>query len=332
MEWQADRSIFIDSCDGAEYPADGAGLEQYGTSIDSDGNLVVNLKRRRGCRRPGGGLTRPVDVLLAQITDTHVVAPDYDGELYVDNNERLRLAVERLLAESVPPDAVVVTGDLTDLGSDEELAIVRRLLEPLPMPVLAVPGNHDKRSSFAAAFTMPWAATDNLSWVFDVGPITVVGLDTLAVNQINDHGEVHHGGEFDDHRARWLDDALSATAGRPTVIAMHHPPFPTGIGWMDDSGLVNHHRFAEVVGAHPHVGRIVCGHMHRCITTTVGGVVCSTGLSTIHQVELNLAADARPQVVCDPPGYQLHALNQGAWVTHTRHFDTGQTVIDPGWA
>lgn len=273
-----------------------------------------------------------MDFLLAQVTDTHIVAPGHPGELYVDNNERLRLAVERLMSESVTPDAVLLTGDLTDLGTDEELAIVRDLLSPLTMPVLVVPGNHDRRASLRQAFAMPWAADDNLSWVVDLGPVTVVGLDTLAANQLDDQGAVRHGGEFDDHRAGWLDEALAGTADRPTAIAMHHPPFPTGIGWMDETGIENSQVFADVVAAHPHVTRIFCGHMHRAITTTVAGVVCSTGLSTIHQVELNLAADARPQVVCDPPGYQLHALSDRAWVTHTRHFDTDEAAIDPGWA
>lgn len=270
--------------------------------------------------------------LLAQITDTHVVAPDHRGELYVDNNDRLRLAVERLLAETVAPDAVLLTGDLTDLGTEEEMAIVAELLEPLTMPVLVVPGNHDLRPSVRTAFDMPWAADDNMSWVVDTGPISVIGFDSLAAEQFDDQGDVRHGGELDDTRARWLDETLAATTGRPTVIAMHHPPFATGIGWMDETGLDDPSRFADIVSVHSHVTRIFCGHLHRSITTTVAGVLCSTGLSTIHQVELNLAPDAPPQVVCDPPGYQLHMFDGHCWVTHTRHFDTGRAVIDPGWA
>lgn len=43
VQWQADSALFVDSCDGTEYPADGEGLQQYGTSIDADGNLVINL-------------------------------------------------------------------------------------------------------------------------------------------------------------------------------------------------------------------------------------------------------------------------------------------------
>jgi len=270
--------------------------------------------------------------LLAQLTDTHIVAPGYDGELYVDNTDRLRLAVDRLMAETVPPDAVVVTGDLTDLGTVEEMAIVSELLSPLTMPVLVIGGNHDLRPSVRAIFEMPWVADDNMSWVINTGPITIVGLDTVAINQVDDGGEVQHGGQFDDARARWLDNTLATTSDRPTAIVMHHPPFATGIGWMDETGLDDRRRFAEIVGAHPHVNRIFCGHLHRPITTTIAGVACSTGVSTVHQVELNLAPDARPQVVCDPPGYQLHLFNGTSWVSHTRHFDTGGDVIDPQWA
>lgn len=43
VEWQPDSSLFVDSCDGSEYPPDGSGLEQYGTSIDDDDNLLINL-------------------------------------------------------------------------------------------------------------------------------------------------------------------------------------------------------------------------------------------------------------------------------------------------
>jgi len=270
--------------------------------------------------------------LLAQLTDTHVVGPDHDGDLYVDNNARLGLAVERLLAESVPADAVVVTGDLTDFGSPEEMETVKELLAPIDAPVLAVPGNHDRRPTFRDTFDLPWADQNNLSWVVDLGPVALVGLDTLVPNQINDDGTVDHRGLFDQARAEWLDQALAATAPKPTAIAMHHPPFITGIGWMDKSGLTNRQTFADVVSKHDHVNRIFCGHMHRPITTMVGGALTSTGISTIQQVELNLADSAPIQLICDPPGYQLHVFDNGAWISHVRHFDTGHPVIDPDWA
>jgi len=43
LQWQPDDEVFVDGCSGTRYPSDGAGLEHYGTSIDDDGNLVINL-------------------------------------------------------------------------------------------------------------------------------------------------------------------------------------------------------------------------------------------------------------------------------------------------
>ncbi|MDH3293554.1 MAG: metallophosphoesterase, partial [Acidimicrobiia bacterium] len=120
--------------------------------------------------------------LLAQLTDTHIIGSRHEGELYVDNNDRLRLAVERIMAETVLPDAVLITGDLTDLGTDEEMELILGLLEPLTMPVLALPGNHDRRPTFRQWFDMPWVEAEHLSWVIPFPDFLLVGLDTLVDN------------------------------------------------------------------------------------------------------------------------------------------------------
>ena len=46
-------------------------------------------------------------MLLAQLTDTHIVNPDGDQETVVDNNARLALAVARLNEETVQPEVVL---------------------------------------------------------------------------------------------------------------------------------------------------------------------------------------------------------------------------------
>jgi hypothetical protein len=42
LEWQPDDSIFVDPCDGSEFPADGEGLPQYPAEVD-DGHVVIDL-------------------------------------------------------------------------------------------------------------------------------------------------------------------------------------------------------------------------------------------------------------------------------------------------
>jgi hypothetical protein len=43
VKWNGRSHTFHDPCSGSDYPADGAGLVRYKASIDSSGNLVVDL-------------------------------------------------------------------------------------------------------------------------------------------------------------------------------------------------------------------------------------------------------------------------------------------------
>lgn len=264
-------------------------------------------------------------MLLAQLTDTHIIEPGGSSDVIVDNNGRLAIAVERLNAETVTPDAILATGDMTDTGSQLEMDILAELLAPLRAPVLALPGNHDLRATFRTAFDMPWATEDShLSWAVDVGELHIIGLDTLLPGS--------HGGLFDPEREEWLTGALADAGDRPTVIAMHHPPFLSGVHWMDEMHLDGLDRFARLIESSTNVIRILCGHLHRPITATIGGVTTTVGPSTVHHIELNLAPDAPVEVIRDPVGYHLHHISNGVWVSHIRYIDTGEVAVSPRWA
>ena len=264
-------------------------------------------------------------MLLAQLTDTHILGPDYAGERFVDNNDRLAKAVESLNAETVRPDAVLATGDLTDTGSEAEMALLTELLAPLHVPVLPIPGNHDRRETFRTAFDMPWATDDShIGWVADLGDMTVIGLDTLLPGS--------HGGHFDDERLLWLTQALDEAGDRPTAIAMHHPPFDSGIHWMDEMGLEGKDGFVDLVARYPNLTRIFCGHIHRPLVTAVGGVTTTVCLSTVQHVHLDLHPSSTIELIRDPVGYQLHHFNGSGWVTHNRYIETGEAPITPMWA
>lgn len=264
-------------------------------------------------------------MLIAQLTDTHILEVDTDEEHYVDNNHRLEQAVASINAEDPRPELVLATGDLTNDGRPGEQAELMRILGALEVPVLALPGNHDDRARMRASFDQPWAAESHLSWAVDVGELRIIGLDTQLPGAV--------GGMFDAEREAWLAAALAdaKASGRPTVVAMHHPPFPTGIVWMDRNCYPGADRFAALIAANPQVGRIFCGHIHRSVQSVVGGVLASVGVSTVHHVALNLRPDSEVELIRDPAGYQLHWFDQGRWVTHTRWIDTGEAPFPPHW-
>ena len=100
---------------------------------------------------------------------------------------------------------------------------------------------------------------------------------------------------------------------------------------MDRSGFVGLDRLAGVLSDHP-VERVVCGHLHRPITSSVAGIPVQVGLSTVEHVALDLAPGADVTLVQEPVGYQLHRVTGRDVVTHTRYIDNGAQPYRPAWA
>lgn len=264
-------------------------------------------------------------MLIAQLTDTHVLAPGVPDRDGVDHNRRLREAITSINAERPRPDLVLATGDMTNDGEPEELTELVRMLGEIEAPLALIPGNHDEQVSFRASFDMPWADPNHLSWTLDVGPVSVIGLDCTVPGRGY--------GLFDADRADWLATAARATADRPTLLALHHPPFRSGITLMDGLMLRNAEAFIAAVAAAPHIRRVVCGHLHRPATAVLGApasVVVSSCPATVSHPALDLDPDGEFRIIDDPVGYQLHRYTDGEWLTHTRYVATGREPFVPG--
>jgi 3',5'-cyclic AMP phosphodiesterase CpdA len=250
-------------------------------------------------------------MLVAQLSDPHIVAP---GQLVfgrIDTAAFLVRAVEAVNALDPLPDITVLTGDLVDQGTPVEYAHLRELLKPLRMPVFLIPGNHDGREPMRHAFAgdgyLP--ASGFLNYTVEEYPLRLIALDTLVPGS--------GGGTLCQERLAWLEAALADAPERPTLVIMHHPPFPTGIDHMDRFGLENLAGFAEIVARNPQIERILCGHLHRAIDRRFAGTVASTAPSTAHQIKLDLIPGAPLQFTFEPPGYRLHVWQDGGVSSHT---------------
>ncbi|HSN21382.1 MAG TPA: phosphodiesterase [Usitatibacter sp.] len=251
--------------------------------------------------------------LLAQVSDMHIKAGGKLSYRVVDTEASLARCVRELGALPQAPDAVLFTGDLTDFGRPDEYENLRRLLAPLAMPVFLMPGNHDEPENLRAAFPAHGYLRQGgryMDYVIDDFPVRIVALDSTIPRET--------GGAIRDAQLEWLDATLRAAPARPTIVALHHPPFWTGIGHMDRMGLADPKPLEAVIARHPQVERVIAGHLHRNIVVRYGGTVASTAPSPSHQVALDLADDAQSRFVMEPPGFQLHLWREGAGlVTHT---------------
>ncbi len=258
-------------------------------------------------------------MLIAQISDTHVVAAG--GSLQrgqVDPNTLLERAVERLNALRPRPDLVLVTGDLTNHGSHEAYVELKALLARLELPFYLAIGNHDERGAFLAELDYPHlAACDGfVQYVVDDHPVRLIVLDSTS--------EAHHHGEFCAARLDWLVARLEEGQDRPTIVAVHHPPFDSGMALMDGPGPEWADGLIAALAGRRNILRVVCGHIHRSMQALVGGHLTSVCPSTAQQLNLDLSPGAPDPAhlaeglyALEPPGFHLHAWDGERLVTHS---------------
>jgi 3',5'-cyclic-AMP phosphodiesterase len=242
---------------------------------------------------------------IAQISDLHIKPP---GELVcgrVDTAAALTRCIDTLNRFLPRPDLVVISGDLVDAPLPEAYEHLCRLLEKLEIPFVAVPGNHDDRAMLRAALpTQPYAQAEAaLNAVHAIRGIDVLMIDSSIP------GAPH--GKLDDDTLAWLDATLGASAARPAVIFLHHPPFVTGIGHMDKQNLRNADALAALLRRHPRARLVAAGHIHRAVVTAFAGATATICPAPNHAVTLDLAGHLPSSFQIEPPAFHLHVWFPG---------------------
>ena len=186
--------------------------------------------------------------------------------------QRIARLVDQVLA--LAPDRVIVTGDLTALGDEDELRRARTLLEPFIAAglLVVIPGNHDRYTdSRGSAFEVVFRdlLTSDLPELADargypfvklVGERhALVGLDSTRVQGWS-HYVVGRIGVAQLRRlARVLEDPL--LAGRTVLLLVHHGPAgPSGAFDWNESGLIDAAALLRTIEHRPVV--LLHGHSH----------------------------------------------------------------------
>jgi 3',5'-cyclic AMP phosphodiesterase CpdA len=247
-----------------------------------------------------------MSTLFIQLTDLHIRESGRLAYGRLDTAPYLRRAVQTIEQLRQKPQAVVLTGDLTDFGRLAEYAHLRECLAPLTVPYYLLPGNHDDATQMRAAFPEHTYLGDSgfVQYTVQLGPVRLITLDTTVAEQSH--------GALCAKRLAWLEDALNSAKDMPVVIAMHHPPFKTLIGHMDKIGLLQGAKELEaLVAKYSNIERVICGHLHRSIDVRFGATIASTSPAPAHQVALDLDPEAASQWILEPGGFKVHAWDVG---------------------
>lgn len=243
-------------------------------------------------------------MLIAQISDLHLQAERRPAYGRVDTAAALEAAVTHLNRLDPRPDVVIASGDLVQVGTVAEYALLAEILAPLAIPIFLIVGNHDGRAGLRQVFgrvRYPGNDDDWIQYTIDDWPVRLIALDTQVPGAA--HGELCRG------RLEWLSSRLGEAPGQPALIFMHHPPFRTGLAGLGSIGLrAGGDELARLIVEHGRIERVLCGHVHRAIHVRWAGTVASTAPSIAHQVALDLRPEAAADAayVMEPPACQLH--------------------------
>lgn len=232
------------------------------------------------------GQHAPAARVILHLSDTHLLGGDrLLGDRY-DTAQHLRRTLAAAEATGVRPDAVVFTGDLTDLGEPDAYRALRAEVEPwaarLGAPVVWVAGNHDERPALRAELLDAEPSEEPVTGVYDLGGLRLIALDSTVPGW-------HHG-DLDAAQLSWLRAELAEPAPRGTILALHHPPLPSHIPFFDILELRDQPGLADAI-AGTDVRAILAGHLHYSTSGTFAGVPVSVAAASCYTMDLARPAD-----------------------------------------
>lgn len=220
--------------------------------------------------------------VIAHVSDTHLLEGGAPLGGRADTVGALRQVVAQLERLGDRLDAIVVTGDVADLGEPDAYRRARELVDPLAdssgARVVWVMGNHDVRGAFREGLLGEPASDEPVNEVVDLDGLRVIAVDTSVPGW-------HHG-RLDDASLEWLDGVLSEPAPEGTIIAMHHAPLATPLALMDVLELQGQDALADVIRGRD-LRLILGGHLHYPTNGEFAGIPVSVAGATAYTMDLS---------------------------------------------
>ena len=180
-------------------------------------------------------------MLIVQISDVHC------GPMF--NQETFRTAIKEINA--VSPDAVVVTGDLTENGILSEFKQAARELNRLKAKkIIYVSGNHDYRATGYLLFKR----------FFPFNQITEI--DNTIIIVLSSARPDRDDGEVGNRQNLWLENTLRKHKNHTKIVAIHHHIIPVPDTGADQITIID---AGDVLRSltKSKTNLVLCGHRHR---------------------------------------------------------------------
>ncbi|MES2418573.1 MAG: PQQ-binding-like beta-propeller repeat protein [Bacteroidota bacterium] len=191
----------------------------------------------------------------AFVSDTHVGSSNAD--------EDLRRTVASINAQD-DIDFTIITGDITEMGTNDELKLAKEILSGLKKPYHIIPGNHDTgwSESGGVSFIKEFGSD---KFTFDFNGYRFIACASGPYVRMSD-------GHIPRDAVVWLDKVLKNTPKSMPVIFINHYP-------IDDS-LDNWYEATDRLKKY-NTQYIICGHGHQNKAFNFEGIPATMGRSNL---------------------------------------------------
>ena len=191
----------------------------------------------------------------AFVSDTHVGATTGEEDLrrtVADINKQADIAF------------TVITGDITEMGTNDELKLAKSILAELKKPYYIIPGNHDTgwSESGGVSFIKEFGAD---KFTFDYNGYRFIACASGPYVRMSD-------GHIPRDATVWLDEVLRKTPAKMPIIFLNHYPI--------DNSLDNWYEATDRLRKH-NIQYIICGHGHNNHALDFEGIPGTMGRSNL---------------------------------------------------
>lgn len=245
--------------------------------------------------------TSPVRII--QISDIHLFEDPSKELLRVNTQQSFEAVVELLEAEKKPIDLIIISGDLSQDGSEKAYRRLANILESFEVPVYWIPGNHDDVEAMMRVYPCKPFKNDRhiilQNW-------QLILLDSQIPKAVP--------GILRPDQLQYLRDCLETNSKDHAVVFFHHQPIPIQSKWLDPLGLKNPEDLWQVLAQFPQIHTIFFGHIHQDFVGNFHGIECYAPPSTCIQFRPYQNTFALDPL---PPGYRWIELYEDG------HLETG---------
>ncbi|WP_134088119.1 PQQ-binding-like beta-propeller repeat protein [Olivibacter sp. XZL3] len=241
---------------------------------------------------------------FAHVTDTHVGSETGAEDLRrtvadINRNKELKF--------------VIVSGDITEFGADDELKLAKQILDSLQIPYYAVPGNHDANWSESGGNSFRQVFGSE-TFYFTYGGYRFAGTNSGPNMRMSP-------GQIPRENLVWLDSILRLDDNLPLIYVNHYP---------QDSSLNNWYEAIDRIKKHD-VRLFLCGHGHVNRSYDFEGISGVMGRSNL-RAKKNTGGYNIVLISPDQAVYQERnpdSLTQSPWLTivlKNHHFENENNV------